>query len=82
MVQAQFSIHFLQPSVLIFEIFQPFQFGSFHAAVLLSPIVESRFADAMLTSDSYDGLATLLLFKDSHDLGFTESVCSHFSSLL
>src|SRR5215212_2576837 len=77
MLQRQFCVHVLEPSVFFFQLTQAANVGGFHAAVLCLPLVIGGVADFVFATNVSDGLARLDGFQDGDDLGLAEFALSH-----
>src|SRR5215207_933818 len=80
MLQRQFRIHVLEPSVFFFQLTQAANVGGFHAAVLCLPLVVGGVADFVFTTNVSDGLPRLDGFQDGDDLRLAEFALSHSAS--
>src|SRR5215203_3638511 len=80
MLQRQFRVHVLEPSVFFFQLTQAANVGGFHAAVLCLPLVVGGVADFMFATNVSDGLARLNGFQDGDDLRLAEFALSHSAS--
>jgi len=67
-VQHRVGQQLLQPCVLILELSQPARLGDVHAAEFRFPLVERRFADAVLAAHIRRLRSRLLLAQDPDDL--------------
>ncbi len=63
MIQAKPGIHFLQPAVLFFQVFEPLYITGFHAAVFALPVVKCGFADTVFAAEFLRGSAGFLLLQ-------------------
>src|SRR4051794_5953183 len=82
MLQRQFRVHVLEPSVFFFQLTQAANVGGFHAAVLCLPLVVGSVADFVFATNVSDGLARLNGFQDGDDLRLAEFALSHSASWL
>src|SRR3982751_1475014 len=80
MLQRQFRVHVLEPSVFFFQLTQAANVGGFHAAVLCLPLVVAGVADFVFATNVSDGLARLDGFQDGDDLRLAEFALSHSAS--
>src|SRR5215212_9110560 len=80
MLQRQFCVHVLEPSVFFFQLTQAANVGGFHAAVLCLPLVVGGVADFVFATNVSDGLARLDGFQDGDDLRLAEFALSHWAS--
>src|SRR5215204_5185341 len=80
MLQRQFCVHVLEPSVFFFQLTQAANVGGFHAAVLCLPLVVGGVADFVFATNVSDGLARLDGFQDGDDLRLAEFALSHSAS--
>ena len=51
MVQAQFGVHLLKPSILILQLLQAFDIRRFHATVFGLPVVVGGIRDSIFSAD-------------------------------
>ena len=63
-----FSIHLLEPPVLVFKFLEPGHQRGVHAAELAAPFVERSGADAVLTAEFGYRTATFCLLENGNDL--------------
>src|SRR5215216_2113123 len=80
MLQRQFRVHVLEPSIFFFQLTQAANVGGFHAAVLCLPLVVGGVADFVFATNVSDGLARLDGFQDGDDLRLAEFALSHSAS--
>src|SRR5215213_6143509 len=80
MLQRQFRVHVLEPSVFFFQLTQAANVGGFHATVLCLPFVVGGVADFVFATNVSDGLARLDGFQDGDDLRLAEFALSHSAS--
>src|SRR5215204_6990187 len=80
MLQRQFRVHVLEPSVFFFQLTQAANVGGFHAAVLCLPLVIGGVADFVFATNVSDRLARLDGFQDGDDLCLAEFALSHWAS--
>src|SRR5215218_5977802 len=80
MLQRQFCVHVLEPSVFFFQLTQAANVGGFHAAVLCLPLVVGGVADFVFATNVSDGPARLDGFQDGDDLRLAEFALSHSAS--
>src|SRR5215203_4375033 len=80
MLQRQFCVHVLEPSVFFFQLTQAANVGGFHATILCLPLVVGGVADLVFATNVSDGLARLDGFQDGDDLRLAEFALSHSAS--
>src|SRR5215217_6089716 len=80
MLQRQFRIHVLEPSVFFFQLTQAANVGGFHATILCLPLVIGGVADLVFATNVANGLARLDGFQDRDDLRLAEFALSHSAS--
>src|SRR5215207_3460801 len=80
MLQRQFCVHVLEPSVFFFQLPQAANVGGFHATILCLPLVIGGVADLVFATNVSDGLARLDGFQDGDDLRLAEFALSHSAS--
>src|SRR4051794_32884586 len=80
MLQRQFRVHVLEPSVFFFQLTQAANVGGFHAAVLCLPLVIGGVADLVFATNVSDSLTRLDGFQDGDDLRLAEFALSHSAS--
>src|SRR5215210_1918684 len=80
MLQRQFRVHVLEPSVFFSQLTQAANVGGFHAAILCLPLIVGGVADLVFATNVPDGLARLDGFQDGDDLRLAEFALSHSAS--
>src|SRR5215217_4254943 len=77
MLQREFRVHVLEPSVFFFQLTQAANVGGFHATILCLPLVIGGVADFVFATNVSDGLARLDGFQNGDDLRLAEFALSH-----
>ena len=77
MVQTQFGVHFLQASVLLFQLFEASLAFILLDGDLLFLLVEGRWTDWVFSADRLDRLARIVLGQNRQALLFGEFALAH-----
>ena len=79
MIPCEFGVHLLQAMILCFEIVQTLELFAIHAAVFLSPIVECRLTDSMISTNFSSRFAAVEFLQNRYNLLRCESTLLHLS---
>jgi hypothetical protein len=71
------EVHLLEPTVLLFQFFEPGHHRNVHAAVFGTPLVKSCRTDAKLTANIWHSKASIDTFERIHDLAIAVSGLLH-----